>query len=61
MGVTTFGGVAVDNTSVLIRYTWVGDANLDGVVNSADLAMISSNGSTWSTGDFNYDGVVNAG
>jgi hypothetical protein len=60
LGITTFGGVAVDSTAILIRYTWMGDANLDGIVNAADLAMISSNGSTWSTGDFNYDGVVNA-
>lgn len=43
-----------------LAYTWYGDANGDGVVNQADLAMISSSGTNWQTGDFNYDGVVNA-
>lgn len=57
---TTFGGTYVDSTAVLIRYTWIGDANIDGIVNATDLAMMQSNGTTWDTGDFNYDGVVNA-
>jgi T5SS/PEP-CTERM-associated repeat protein len=50
----------VTATTVLVMYTWYGDANLDGVVNATDLAMIKSNGTIWSNGDFNYDGVVNA-
>ena len=29
----TFDGLTVDNTAVLLRYTYAGDANLDGVVN----------------------------
>jgi hypothetical protein len=41
-------------------FTWLGDANLDGVVDSSDLAMMSPTGTTWQTGDFNYDGIVNA-
>jgi autotransporter-associated beta strand protein len=56
----TFDGETVDATTALVKYTWVGDANLDGVVNAADLALMSPTGTTWSTGDFNYDGVVNA-
>ncbi|HEY1686756.1 MAG TPA: hypothetical protein VGG19_18490 [Tepidisphaeraceae bacterium] len=60
LGLTTFGGATVDSTAILIRYTWVGDANLDGKVDATDLSMIQSNGTTWDTGDFNYDGVVNA-
>lgn len=46
-----------------LMYTWIGDANLDGVVNAADLAMMAktnTGGAIWSTGDFNYDGIVNA-
>ncbi|HEY1684797.1 MAG TPA: dockerin type I repeat-containing protein, partial [Tepidisphaeraceae bacterium] len=39
-------------------YTWLGDANLDGSVDSADLSAISATGTNWSTGDFNYDGKV---
>jgi hypothetical protein len=45
---------------VVIKYTWVGDANLDGIVNAADLSAMTSTGTTWATGDFNYDGKVNA-
>ena len=43
-----------------ISYTWYGDANGDGIVNGADIAAMSPTGTTWQTGDFNYDGMVNA-
>jgi hypothetical protein len=49
----------VSSNDVLIKYTWLGDANLDGVVNSTDLSAMASTGTTWQTGDFNYDGKVN--
>jgi fibronectin-binding autotransporter adhesin len=57
---TTFDGITATSTSVFIKYTWLGDANLDGIINSSDLAAMSSTGTTWQTGDFNYDGKVNA-
>ncbi len=59
------GGAATD---VLIKYTYYGDANLDGAVTSADYTRIdagflSQGGSTlltgWLNGDFNYDGTIN--
>lgn len=53
-------GYSIDGPAVTLMYTWVGDANMDGIVDSADFAMISATGDSWSTGDFNYDGVVNA-
>jgi hypothetical protein len=53
-------GYSIDGNIFTIKYTWLGDANLDGVVNTADLSAISSAGTTWQTGDFNYDGKVNA-
>jgi autotransporter-associated beta strand protein len=60
----TFSGQSVDNTSVLVRYIFAGDANLDGTVDTSDFVAMSSHfGSTgqfWNSGDFNYDGVVNA-
>ncbi len=59
----TFGGQQVDDTSVLVRFTRYGDANLDGQVNLTDFNRLASNfGSTsaiWTQGDFNYDGLVN--
>ncbi|HWB54841.1 MAG TPA: hypothetical protein VG722_11635, partial [Tepidisphaeraceae bacterium] len=53
-------GIRDTGQQVLIRYTLIGDANLDGWVNEADWAMIESDGNVWSEGDFNYDGKVNA-
>ena len=61
--VTAFDGQAVTNTDVLVKYTFAGDANLDGVVNGSDYTLIDNGfnaGLTgWRNGDFNYDGVIN--
>jgi autotransporter-associated beta strand protein len=57
-----FGGATVDATSVLIRFTRLGDANLDGVVSFEDLQRLElgfGGAGGWTDGDFNYDGVVN--
>ena len=66
-GKTEFAGQAVDDTSVLVKYTWWGDANLDGVVDANDYDVIDRNflfnrnpSAPWFTGDFNYDGVIDA-
>jgi hypothetical protein len=61
---TDFRGQAVDDTSVLIRGTKMGDANLDGVVNDDDVTIVGATygmteGATWALGDFTYDGAVN--
>jgi autotransporter-associated beta strand protein len=62
---TSFDGVTVSEADVLVKYTYYGDANLDGTVNSADYARIDggflSHGALtgWFNGDFNYDGVIN--
>lgn len=55
-----------DGTAVSVMYTYYGDANLDGVVNTLDFNDLASNygaGTTdgsgvWVQGDFNYDGSV---
>jgi hypothetical protein len=56
-------GVATSGTDVLIKYTYYGDATLDGSVSSADYTLIDngylSNLTGWQNGDFNYDGVIN--
>jgi len=67
-GKTTFAGQTVDATSVLVKYTWWGDANLDGRVDANDYDLIDRNflftpepdHMGWWTGDFNYDGVIDA-
>jgi hypothetical protein len=61
----TFVGQSVDNTAVLLRYTYVGDANLDYHVNSFDFNALaqqfnSQSNARWSQGDFTYNAKVNA-
>jgi hypothetical protein len=61
-----FNGVTVNGTDALVKYTWSGDANLDGVVNFDDFNKFLggnndpiANPPRWFTGDFNFDGGVN--
>jgi hypothetical protein len=60
----TFLGQTVDDTTALVRFTYYGDANLDGIVNTADFSALAAHfnqsGQFWPSGDFNYDGKVNA-
>jgi hypothetical protein len=57
-----WNGQTVDATTVLVRYTYAGDANVDGVINGDDYFQIDSaypqGMHGWVNGDFNYDGVV---
>jgi len=56
----------VDDSTVMVKYTYNGDANLDGVVDRNDLNVFITNYLTlppdsqmgWQAGDFNDDGVV---
>jgi len=61
---TTFSGQSVGANDILVKYTWYGDANLDGIVNAADYALLAigfnSQLTGWHNGDFNNDGVINA-
>ena len=59
-----FDGTAPGPGDILVRYTWFGDANLDGKVDGSDYSLIdagyASHGTLtgWYNGDFNYDGNV---
>jgi hypothetical protein len=59
-----FSGETVDSTSVLVKYTYAGDATLDGKLNVDDYGRIDFNVNLagvngWFNGDFNYDGKIN--
>lgn len=57
----TFLGQSVDATSVLVRYTRQGDADLSGATDLADFSALGANFNLpggWAKGDFNYDGTV---
>jgi hypothetical protein len=65
LGLTSFNGIAIDSTTVLLKYTYVGDANLDGQVDALDYERIDlAIGNTevlgTAQGDLNYDGNVDA-
>lgn len=56
----TFSGQTVDATTVIIKFTVLGDADLDGENDIDDFEQINPNFNTaqlWTGGDFNYDGV----
>ncbi|HEY7089534.1 MAG TPA: hypothetical protein VH518_15665 [Tepidisphaeraceae bacterium] len=64
---TTFAGQTVDTTSVLVKYTYAGDADLDGDADGVDIGTWATNftgelGGTgsmvWTQGDWDYDGDV---
>src|SRR6185369_3304377 len=57
-------GVAEIAGDVVVKYTYGGDANLDGKVTISDYGKIDFNAgiagaSGWTNGDFNYDGKIN--
>jgi Ca2+-binding RTX toxin-like protein len=61
----SFAGVTVDASAVLIKFTYNGDANLNGSVAVDDLGRLASNWQAsprdWAQGNFDYDapGLVN--
>jgi hypothetical protein len=61
---SSFRGVAVDTSSILITYTRTGDATLDGIVDIDDVTIVNAayNPSRieprWAYGDFDMDTAV---
>jgi hypothetical protein len=63
---TLYEGQTIDATTVIIKYTYTGDANLDGVIDGGDYGVIDNfvqvpNAFGYFNGDFNYDGVIDGG
>ena len=59
---TSLGGQTVDPSSLLIKFTYFGDTDLDGDVDVADLGKLATAWQTsnnWQNGDFDYNGTVN--
>ncbi len=61
VNLTSVDGTPVNPTDVIVKYTLIGDSNLDGVVNALDFNAIATNFGTsgsWWQGDSTYDGTV---
>ena len=66
---TDLEGVTLGSKAVVAKYTWIGDVNMDGVVDQNDYDVMDYYqvfgtggepfGAGWWTGDLNGDGVVN--
>jgi autotransporter-associated beta strand protein len=66
LNLTSFKGVTgLTASDVIVKYTYAGDANLDGKVDIGDLGLLAGawqqSGKVWFDGDFTYDGSVNIG
>ena len=59
-----WNGETVNGSTVLVKYTYAGDANLNGVINGDDYFLIDSGfiarAKAYAAGDFDYSGIVNA-
>jgi len=58
-----FDGLAPDANSILIKFTYVGDADLSGTISIDDYlqiddAFLTHKSATWINGDFNDDGLI---
>ena len=60
---TGFDGFAVNGSDTLVKFTYYGDTDLNGIVNFDDYsrtdAGFNTGGTDWFHGDFDYNGVVN--
>ncbi|MBE3123944.1 MAG: hypothetical protein IMZ65_04000 [Planctomycetes bacterium] len=65
-GLSALEGIAVDRTSVLVKYTYWGDADFDGRVTFDDYDVTDyyywfpppPSACGWWTGDYDYDGGI---
>ena len=66
---TSFAGQTVERDDILIKFTWLGDFDLDGIVSAGDYSPIDGafsrqytvgNVSGWINGDLNRNGHLDA-
>src|SRR5262245_13134792 len=60
-GLAVFSGQSVDSTSILIKFTYTGDANFDDTVDILDLGLIAAAWQSSNIGSgvvFDYNGVI---
>jgi beta-glucanase (GH16 family)/fibronectin type 3 domain-containing protein len=61
LGFATFDGQSLGGNAVVVKYTLVGDTNLDGTVDGTDYDQVLNaydTAATWTSGDFFYAGTV---
>jgi hypothetical protein len=65
VGAASFDGQPIFVSAIVGKFTYIGDANLDGQVTGDDYTVIDSNlntdpaaGKEWVAGDMNRDGIV---
>ena len=56
----------IDATTIIVKYTYAGDANMEGVIDGGDYRVIDNfvqvpGAEGYANGDFNYDGVIDGG
>ena len=60
VGISSVDTTGVNPTDVIVKYTLIGDTNMDGKVNALDFNAIATtfgqSGTSWTTGDVTYDG-----
>jgi hypothetical protein len=66
---TSFDGVSLSGGEIVLKYTWFGDADLSGLVDSTDASFYTTGlGSQdpnavrnpWLFGDFDYNGIIDS-
>ena len=64
-GLPTPNAVTLTGPEILVKHTWFGDADLDGIITGGDQTLYNdgfNNGfSGWVNGDFDYNGTIDGG
>jgi hypothetical protein len=61
LGIGDYNGFVVDETTIVGKYTYYGDANFDGQVTTDDYVAVDlglGTGDSWVEGDFDLNGIV---